>query len=69
MTVYFETSYLCLSKTNRKDAYEKNGFQSLLFIVCIGDVCANHVGGMSTKDAGKLSVGTSVWLGGENKGI
>jgi hypothetical protein len=60
---------LSFEKLIEKDAYEKNGFQSLLFIVCIGDVCANHVGGMSTKDAGKLSVGTSIWIGGEDKGI
>jgi hypothetical protein len=38
-------------------------------IVCIGNKCADNVGRMSTEDARKLSVGTSVWLGGENKGI
>ena len=47
--------------------YEKNVFQFLLFIVCIGNKCADNVGRMSTEDAGKLSVGTSVWSGGETK--
>ena len=46
--------------------YEKNGFQFLLFIVCIGNKCADNVGRMSTEDAGKLSVGTSVWLVGDD---
>ena len=32
--------------------YEKNGFQFLLFIVCIGNKCADNVGRMSTEDAG-----------------
>lgn len=46
--------FVIFEKLIEKDAYEKNGFQSLLFIVCIGDVCANHVGGMSTKDSRKI---------------
>ena len=36
--------------------YEKNVFQFLLFIVCIGNKCADNVGRMPTEDAGKLSV-------------
>ena len=42
-------------------------FSFLLFVS--GNKCADNVGRMSTEDARKLSVGTSVWLGGENKGI
>lgn len=52
VTVSLKHLSLSFEELIENDAYEKNSFQFLLFIVCIGYVCANYLGRMSTEGAG-----------------
>ncbi len=52
VTVFLKHLSLSFEELIENDVYEKNDFQLLLFIVCIGYVCASHVGRMSTEGAG-----------------
>ena len=69
MNVFLKPLSLSFEEIKEMMCMKRMFFSFSFFIVCIGNKCADNVGRMSTEDAGKLSVSTSVWSGGENKGI